>query len=177
MRRFSACHSAISIYWHGTLIGDAILATVAIRTSSYSISVAGVVRISIALRIRISAIVVTIRIRTSVAAVVAIITVSTVGIARSSAVTACGESRNQDSAKGYCHFFTVNRFHLSSLQFTKRFLSTLRFSSPPLVSRSVLPRLFDQCRRRRSDVRGIGRNRRFGRSLPRSSQSIPDDSR
>jgi len=163
-------------YWHGTLIGNAILATVAVRINSYSIPVAGVVRISIALRIRISAIVVAVRIGTSVAAVVAVIAVTAVGIAGTAAVTSCGESRNQHSAKGHRYSSIVDRF-ISLPYNSRRVLYGRSGFGRCLSPRSVLPRLLDQCRRRRNAVRGIGRSRQFGRASRRSFRSIPGDSR
>src|SRR5580658_6532851 len=110
MPRLSARHSAI-------------LATVAILVGAYSITVAVVVRISVALRIRIATIVVAIRIRTTVAAVVAIISGRTVVISRTAAAVTSCESRNQDSTKGHCHFSIANRFHISSFTIHEAFLT------------------------------------------------------
>src|SRR5271166_5445718 len=98
-------------------VSIAVLMAIAIVVSSYSVSIAGTVRIPITLRIQMPTVVATVRIGVSIAAVAAIVAVRVVRIASAAAETTCGQRRNHDPSERHRHFSRVNRFHMFARRF------------------------------------------------------------
>jgi hypothetical protein len=85
--------------------------TISVLVSTYSVLIAGSVRIPVPLRIRIPICIATVGVGVSVAAVATIVAGRIVRITWAAAETTCSQCCGQDPAQQHNYFSRVNRFH------------------------------------------------------------------